>query len=268
MTTGPADPPQSDGIHIERAQVNTGGGDIVGGDKHVTINQGLSDEQLNAILQRIGAGETLPISIARNLLKKFDVDASGLDIAQIQSALEEKGREYHTLLNRIAHLEGDDAQTAHLRRATLASVQAGDFAAADANLTLTETAQELAALSLIYNEQMTAAALQVADAPERALPLVQLALASAENIEARELAFLGRMGEFGNDQLSQARQYWMDQCSQLRLMQAQAYARLGRWKSVRTMLDTTSKHLGDRPVLPEIQSLLDQLNTMCVMAGS
>jgi hypothetical protein len=266
MRSEPTDQPYPDGVRIERAQVNTGGGDIVGGDKHVTINQGLSDAQLDALLQRLG--ENLPISIARNLLKNFDVESGALNMAQIQAGLEEKAREYQALQRRIERVESDDPQTTHLRRATLTSVEAGDFAAADANLTLTETAQEIAALNRLYNEQMTSAALQVADAPDRALPLVQLALASAENIEARELAFLRRMGEFGCNQLPQARQFWMDQYLQLQLMQAQTYARLGRWKSARNVLDATHTHVGDRPIAPEARSLLEQLSIMCANAGA
>jgi hypothetical protein len=221
------------------------------------------DPWLEALQTRGVLGAHLPIPIARRILERFTVQAGTVTAAPIEEMLIAKAEEYVGLLRRLSRIPEHDAETATFRKAIVEAMEKGDFAAAEAHLTLAEIAQEIATLFQTYTAQLTAAAGQLADAPDDALPRIDLALASAAIVESRQIAFLDRMGEFGRKQAPVAKAYWVEQRRQLRVMQSQGFVLVRNWPRALEAIAAARASTGADPLPDDERELLDELEEIC-----
>ena len=83
----------SGGLHVHGGTINTDGGDLVGGDKYV----GLDEAKLVAMLVAQGHLAGLPLMVARRVAEGFGAQARLLDADSIERVLHEKAEEYRLL---------------------------------------------------------------------------------------------------------------------------------------------------------------------------
>jgi tetratricopeptide (TPR) repeat protein len=118
------------GVHIGGGAVNTSGGDIVGGNKTI----GLNEDAVIALLEGNGYLGGLPLIVARNIVEKFGERTGGLDAQYLERILNEKAEEYRALKGRLQRLAESDADVEALRRESSQLLDKGDFDSADSRL--------------------------------------------------------------------------------------------------------------------------------------
>jgi tetratricopeptide (TPR) repeat protein len=119
----------SKGVNIHGGIVNTGGGDIIGGNKF-----GLDAREVIALLEGKGHLAGLPLTIARKIVEAFGEQAGAFDAERIERLLNQKAEDYRALKERLDRLSDDDPVGQVLRREASRLIDSGDFAAADAHL--------------------------------------------------------------------------------------------------------------------------------------
>ncbi len=95
-------------------------------------------QKLDELLRRTAQAEGVPLDALRAILADMGELAVTLDAGQVAEKLKAKAVEFKDLTDRLNRLSNDDPEVQRLRRAAAASLSAGRFAQADADLAAAE----------------------------------------------------------------------------------------------------------------------------------
>lgn len=131
---------------------------------------------------------------------------------------------------------------------------------------LTQLALSIQADNQRFQESLTHACSQAAQNPGAALAQLDRCWEESNGLESRELDFLAKMGDFGAQQVPQAKNSWRENRLQILVGKAQVLLLLGRYDEAQSAINLARMYTSGRADMGS--SLLDQLEIAILQARS
>jgi hypothetical protein len=129
---------------------------------------------------------------------------------------------------------------------------------------LTQRAESIAEQNRAFQRELTAAVSQVQTDAGTALARLEQCWKVAEKLEQDEVAFLEQMGEWGRQQIAQAKNSWKENRLQMLFAKAQRFLRQGNYDATQSTIDTARSYIPNAGHPAE--AMLDQLEIMVIQA--
>ena len=129
---------------------------------------------------------------------------------------------------------------------------------------LTQLARSIQTDNHQFQQELTGAAGQAASDPAAALIRFNQCWAQTDNLEQREISFLGQMGDLGAQQVAVAKDSWRENRLQILAGKAQVLFLLGRYDEAQSAIDAARRYISG-PAHPGA-TLLDQLEMAIIQA--
>ena len=130
---------------------------------------------------------------------------------------------------------------------------------------LTEKAQKVQAANQRFQQELLEATQQVATDPQSVLVRLKAAQAEADVLQVNELLFLQKMGDWGTQQVPQAKNTWKETRLQILMVQAQAHLLLGQFADSQQAINGSRSLIGSDSNHPA-SAMLDEFEVTLTMA--